>query len=98
MEIPIARACDPHIVQDVRLCETCGHPGYDHDVGLGCVSAEELCYCSRFMPACPHEDPTCPCQDGDPCHYEPCEDAPTESGKLPMRCPRTGILGCTECG
>lgn len=21
-------------------------------------------------PACPHGDPCCPCQDGDPCHYE----------------------------
>lgn len=22
------------------------------------------------MSACPHGDPLCPCQDGDPCHYE----------------------------
>lgn len=25
---------------------------------------------------CPYGDPTCPCQDGDPCHYEPFEDTP----------------------
>lgn len=28
---------------------------------------------------CPHGDPTCPCQDGDPCHYE---------GDDAMACPR----------
>lgn len=28
--------------------------------------------------ACPHGDPTCPCQDGDTCHYE---------GPDPMFCP-----------
>jgi hypothetical protein len=27
---------------------------------------------------CPHGDRTCPCQDGDPCHYE---------GEIPMLCP-----------
>jgi len=26
--------------------------------------------------ACPHGDPTCPCQDGEPCHYEPFEETP----------------------
>ena len=36
---------------------------------------------------------TCPCQDAyggqrDPCHYE---------GEDPMRCPRTGIVGCEVC-
>ena len=46
---------------------------------------------------CVHGDPTCPCQDGDGCHYEPAPDAPTESGKKPMRCPTTGIIGCEEC-
>jgi hypothetical protein len=38
--------------------------------------------------ACPYGDPTCPCQDGDPCHYEPMPNAPTEEGKLPMLPPR----------
>ena len=42
---------------------------------------------------CPHGDVTCPCQDAyggqrDPCHYE---------GENPMRCPRTGIVGCEVC-
>lgn len=46
---------------------------------------------------CPHGDETCPCQDGDPCHYEPQPDAPTESGKLPLRCPTSGVIGCEEC-
>lgn len=47
---------------------------------------------------CIHGDPTCPCQDGDACHYEACPDAPTESGKNPMRCPTSGVIGCTSCG
>ena len=29
--------------------------------------------------SCPHGDPLCPCQDGDPCHYE---------GKDAMTCPK----------
>lgn len=29
---------------------------------------------------CPHGDPYCPCQDGDPCHYEWAGDTP------PMDC------------
>jgi hypothetical protein len=37
---------------------------------------------------CFHGDPHCPCQDGLMCHYE---------GPDPMRCPRTGIVGCKEC-
>jgi hypothetical protein len=42
---------------------------------------------------CPHGDVTCPCQDAyggqwDLCHYE---------GENPMRCPRTGIVGCKVC-
>lgn len=26
---------------------------------------------------CPHGDPTCPCQDGDACHYETYGDSPS---------------------
>lgn len=33
---------------------------------------------------CPHGDATCPCQDGDVCHY---------GGPDPMRCPRTDLIG-----
>ena len=42
---------------------------------------------------CPHGDPTCPCPDGDGdrCHYKP------SSGTDPMRCPRTGVVGCKTC-
>ena len=42
---------------------------------------------------CPHGDPTCPCPDGDgdPCHYKP------SLGTDPMRCPRTGVVGCKTC-
>lgn len=42
---------------------------------------------------CPHGDPTCPCQDGDWCHYE---DDPATGTKaedcsyLPHDCPRAG--------
>ena len=28
------------------------------------------------MTTCKYGDPTCPCQDGDPCHYEPHGDTP----------------------
>ena len=31
----------------------------------------------REQVKCPHGDSTCPCQDGDPCHYE---------GREPMEC------------
>lgn len=34
---------------------------------------------------CPHGDLTCPCQDGDLCHYE---------GDDPMMCPWSGLTGC----
>lgn len=47
--------------------------------------------------ACVHGDPTCPCIDGDGCHYEAAPDAPTESGKKPLHCPTTGIVGCEVC-
>ena len=42
----------------------------------------------RTGTACLHGDPTCPCQDGDSCHY---------TGNDPSRCPTTGIVGCTRC-
>jgi hypothetical protein len=35
---------------------------------------------------CPHGNPTCPCPDGDWCHYE---DDP-ETGTKAMRCPTPG--------
>jgi hypothetical protein len=35
---------------------------------------------------CPHGDPTCPCPDGDWCHYE---DDPA-TGTKAMRCPTPG--------
>ena len=44
------------------------------------------------MTACKYGDPTCPCQDGDPCHYE---------GDNPMTPPTALILlrkPCDECG
>lgn len=46
---------------------------------------------------CPHGDPTCPCRDGDACHYEsyPATFAYPASEALP--CPRTGVLGCHIC-
>lgn len=48
------------------------------------------------MAACPHGDVTCPCQDGDPCHYEAMTR--TDGSEVgPMRCPTTGIVGCTRC-
>lgn len=34
-------------------------------------------------PPCPHGDLTCPCQDGDSCHYE---WSPHYPGLAPMRC------------
>lgn len=40
-------------------------------------------------PGCPHGDQTCPCQDGDICHYE---------GDNPMRCPRRPDLPSGTCG
>lgn len=42
----------------------------------------------EVMDACPHGDATCPCQDGDSCHYDP---------PNPFLCPRTNIVGCTVC-
>ncbi|MDP3972501.1 MAG: hypothetical protein Q8P61_06295 [Candidatus Nanopelagicales bacterium] len=30
-------------------------------------------------------------------HYEPNPEAPTDSGKLPMLCPRAGTSECTKC-
>jgi hypothetical protein len=48
----------------------------------------------RGLPAlkCPHGDTTCPCQDGDACHYEP--TATTAA----VRCPTTGRTdgGCCQ--
>lgn len=46
---------------------------------------------------CVHGDPTCPCQDGDWCHYIAYPEAPTPEGQLAMRCPTTGIIGCEAC-
>lgn len=34
---------------------------------------------------CPHGDPACPCQDGDPCHYEPFEETPGERCSAQLR-------------
>jgi hypothetical protein len=43
---------------------------------------------ARALFTCPHGDVTCPCQDGDPCHYE---------GVDPMPCPTTETAGCATC-
>ena len=40
---------------------------------------------------CPHGVSFCPCKDGGICLYTPV------TGIAPTRCPRTGIVGCTEC-
>lgn len=45
---------------------------------------------------CPHGDPTCPCPDGDVCHYVADPGCPG-TGADPMPCPTTGIKGCTRC-
>lgn len=34
------------------------------------------------MVRCPHGDPTCPCSDGDACHYEQVGDSPPSRGPL----------------
>jgi len=38
--------------------------------------AHQLQVAADAYPACPHGDPSCPCQDGDSCHYEPSGDTP----------------------
>lgn len=44
---------------------------------------------------CPHGDPTCPCPDGDPCHYV---SGPGPRGwTYAERCPRTGLIDCDRC-
>ena len=43
------------------------------------------------MNDCLHGDPTCPCRDGDVCHYEPHGDTPA------ARCPRSSRIGCRQC-
>lgn len=57
-----------------RLCNRCGAFEMNEDA----KDAEPPP--SQLERACPHGDPTCPCQDGDPCHYEAA--GPTE----PMVC------------
>lgn len=54
---------------------------------------------------CSHGDPTCPCQDGDVCHYEATEDTPAMTpgrGLTPERdpyCPSPTARGRTDrCG
>ena len=55
-----------------HIAEHCGAPFH---------TAEEL------PRPCPHGDPSCPCQDGDPCHYEDDEGPPA-----------TAALACEHCG
>jgi len=45
-------------------------------------------HAARALTVCPHGDETCPCQDGDVCHYE---------GEQPFACPTTRAVGCVEC-
>lgn len=55
--------------EDAHVCPACYHPPH--------VGMCELCLCFKAVPAradaqreCKYGDPTCPCQDGDECHYE----------------------------
>ena len=58
-----------------RVCTACGF----RSLFTTCSRCGGVC-----LPECRHGDPTCPCQDGDPCHYERYGDSPA--------------MACTHCG
>lgn len=77
----------------------CGYQGYRCNVTVRQHSMQEPVLWMVFhfqaqpeiLRPCPHGDETCPCQDGDVCHYVSLGDSTA------MRCPRTGIIDCTRC-
>jgi hypothetical protein len=50
-----------------------------------------------FAVRCKHGDVTCPCQDGDPCHYEPYGPDRDGHSTEGLRCPTSGKINCEEC-
>lgn len=71
-----------------------GHPGsYLYMVGvaglvvagltIGCITTVPLPRPPAALGRCEHGDPTCPCRDGDPCHYEPRDGTPALTCPFP---------------
>lgn len=62
---------------DANLCPTCGREW----AKCRCAENGGEAVAARPHVMCPHGDPTCPCPDGDTCHYEWTPDVE------PMFCP-----------
>lgn len=68
---------------------------HDKQAEVGPVKTAEQIVAENHRAVCPHGDETCPCPDGDPCHYVS-SDGPRGPVRA-MRCPRTDLVDCDVC-
>lgn len=78
------------VVRDGGMAATVDYAGKNHSAGIKWLEQEH----GPLVPvlSCIANDPTCPCRDGDACHYVAYPGSPAVPLPPPPRC---GVKGCT---